>query len=154
MTKRLRNAYALLAMLSAALPLSPLAFVLLSVFMVSATRGGTDGGILQHNGTFIAWLWLITTAPVLLTASWIMLQKMHGLVRYWGHWIRLSADMSMMFAVMAFDVTRTSEHTGNIWFRAVAVAGLLALVARDIWCIFHIERAAIELAREGGKRLV
>lgn len=151
---KLRTAKDFSAVLSPALPLSPLMFVLLSVFMVSSTRGGTDGGILQHNGTFIAWLWLTTTAPVLLTASWIMLQKMHGLVRYWGHWIRLSADMSMMFAVMAFDVTRTSEQVDNIWFRAVVVVGLLSLVLRDIWRIFHIERAAVELAREDGKRLV
>lgn len=136
--------------LSVALPLSPLAFVLLSVFMISSTRGfdATAGGVLQHNGTFVAWLWLAVTAPVLLASAWIMLHKMSGLVRYWGHWIRLAADISMMFAVVAFDVTRTEEQVGNIWFRVVIVACLAWLVTRDMWRIFHIERAAVDLARQ------
>ena len=134
--------------LSSSIPMSTFGFVTLAIAMIWSTgEFSTAGGILQHHGTFLAWLYLVMTAPVLVSMSWLMLNHMSGIASYWGYWIRFSADTSMMFAVVAFDVTRFTDHASNMVARALIVISLLALAIRDIYRIFHLEITVAELAR-------
>lgn len=159
MSKRLlcrvvRHSYDAVNKLATALPLSTILFCALSITMIWVTREHeTDGGILAFDGMFLAWLYLTVTAPVLMGLSWVMLTRLGGLIRYWGHWIRLAADLSMLFPVMAFDVAHFSDVHLALHFviRMSLVALLTALVTRDGYRLFHIERAAVQIARENGR---
>ena len=139
--------------LSTALPLSTIAFCMFTILMIWATREGeTNGGILQFDGMYLAWLYLVVTAPVLMALSWVMLTRLNGLLRYWGHWIRIAADMSMLFAVAAFDVIHFSyEQPIHFLVRMSVLSLLTALLTRDAHRLFHIERAAVQIAREQGR---
>ena len=138
---------------STALPLSTVAFCTLSILMIWATRENeTQGGILEFDGMYVAWLYLVVTAPVLMGLSWVMLTKLGGLIRYWGHWIRLAGDISMLFAVAAFDVIHFSyERPIHFLVRMSVFTLLTAMLTRDGHRLFNIERAAVQIARDQGR---
>jgi hypothetical protein len=130
-----------------------MAFCAMSILMIWSTREHqTEGGILEFDGMYIFWVYLAVTAPVLMGLSWVMLNRLTGLFRYWGHWIRLAADSTMLFAVMAFDIAHFSyEKPSHFLVRMAAVGILTAMLTRDGYRLFHIERAAIEIARQTGR---
>ena len=101
-------------------------------------------------------VWLIQgiSYPLLALAAWFLIEKCSGLTRFAGMWLRLSADMGMLFVVGAFHVADMWDRAGHgdyyrgeahIYTRygwAAIMLFLVAVVIRDVWTITITETLA------------
>lgn len=99
--------------------------------------------------------------PTMALTAWFFIEKCSGLTRFVGMWLRLSADMGMLFVVGAFHVADMWDRAGHgDYFRAEAhiytrygwasvMLFLVALAIRDVWTIILTESLARKIHAKG-----
>lgn len=101
-------------------------------------------GLLNSPIIFLAWMTIGIVAPAMLLAAWLMITRMTGRWRTSGHFLRLSADLSMAFILSAYDFAHHAKnHPTSLATRLGIIAFVLILVSRDVWQIVDIVKEAL-----------
>ena len=96
------------------------------------------------------WLAMGIFYPMLALASWWMIEKCSGKVRFLGMWARLTSNIGLVTVMISFhlaDVLRdkpdiSESHIFSRYIMASALCFLCLLVVRDIWTLVLAEKLA------------